>query len=221
MAGSTVFVVLDESASVACSGGNDPLSRRHAETALAIRHVAVACRCRRDRVALVPFDKGSAGHVAPQALTGSGIRQLNRGLRLLANNGGISSNLAPALDHVEALAAHADSEAAVVIFSDFLLTEQDPDAVLSRLRTFPGYVHAVVLGAQPPPVLITDPNVTITRLTPSSPPGSAAQAVFDGLTRYRTRRTSDSGGGARTIRNPLQRRRTHRMANLIAMRWSS
>lgn len=182
-----VAIVLDESASVTTHGGTDPLSRRHAEAALAIHHVAGACRCGHDRICLVPFDVDSAGYVAPQLLTSRGMRRIDRGLHRLANGWGQSSKLGPALEHVMSHAANRREGVAVVVFSDFLLTDANPAAVLLRLRSVPGYVHAVVLGTQPPDVLVNDPTVTVTRLTPSSPPGTTARAVFDGLTRYRRR----------------------------------
>ncbi|MCX2934667.1 hypothetical protein ORI20_30825 [Mycobacterium sp. CVI_P3] len=191
--GATVFIVLDESASVASGGGNDPLSRRHEETALAIWHVAAACQCGRDRAALVPFDMNSAGHVAPQPFTARGLRRLDRGLHRLSGGCGLSSDLGPALDRVEAYAGRQCENNAVVVFSDFLLTDANPSNILSRLRTLPGYVHAVVLGAAPPRVLVAAPDVTVTHLTPSSPPGSAARAVFDGLTHFRTILESRAG----------------------------
>lgn len=183
--GVTVFIVLDESASVAASGGNDPLSQRHAETALAIRHVANTCRCRADRVGLVPFDHASPGFVAPQPLSTAGVRRLTRGLERLSNGLGMSSELEPPLRFVETEAGHQRASVALVVFSDFLITDANPSRVITRLRTFPGYLHAVVLGALPPSVLEADPNVAVTRLTPSSPPGDAARAVFDGLNYYR------------------------------------
>lgn len=194
--GTTVVIVDDGSPSVADTGGNDPLSQRYAETALAIRRVAAACRCKRDRVALVPFDIGSAGHVAPQPLTNRGLRALTRGLERRAGEYGISSELGPALDRVDGYTDRSRGAVALVVFSDFLLTDQNPSEVLQRLRAFPGYVHAVVLGAQPPGVLLADPHVAITRLMPSTPPGSAAQAVFDGLTHYRTHGGSPQGSAA-------------------------
>jgi len=184
--GVTVFIVLDESASVAATGGNDPLSRRHAEAAMAIRHVAAACRCRRDLVSLVPFDNGSLGYFAPQPLTRHGVRRLDRGLHRLNKGWGLSSELEPALTRVEAAARSQRGSVAVVVFSDFLLTDAHPISVITRLRSFPGYVHAVVLGALPPAALVDEPAVTVTRLTPSSEPGAAARAVFDGLNHYRT-----------------------------------
>lgn len=192
--GVTVFIVLDESASVAASGGNDPLARRHAETALAIRHVASTCRCRADQVGLVPFDHGSRGFVAPQALNAAGVRRLTRGLERLSSGYGISSELDPPLKFVETHAGHQRGSVAMVVFSDFLITDANPSGVIARLRTFPGYLHAVVLGALPPSVLAADPNVTVTRLTPSSPPGEAARAVFDGLNHYRRHGHVVTGG---------------------------
>lgn len=200
--GTTVAIVLDESASVTTGGGNDPLSRRHIEAALAIRHVAGACRCGRDRISLVPFDIGSTGYIAPQRLTAHGVRRLDKGLQRLAGGWGLSSQLGPALDHVEAHARRQGEGAAVVVFSDFLLTDPNPSSVLARLTAFPGHVHAVVLGAQPPAVLVGDPNVTVTRLTPTSPSGSAARAVFDALTSYRLRHTSNPGSAAHHHQTP-------------------
>ncbi|WP_421874687.1 hypothetical protein [Mycolicibacterium wolinskyi] len=194
--GSQTWVLIDSSPSVEGSDGNDPLSRRYDETALAIRHVAAACRCGRDRIALEPFDTGSPGHVAPQPLTTRGVRRLDRGLRRLAATCGMSSQLGPALDRVEMQTAKRDAQTGIVVFSDFLLTDHNPTNVMSRLRAFPGHVHAVVLGAQPPSVLVTDPNVTVTRLTPTSPPGAAARAVLEGLTRFRTTTDTDPGSAA-------------------------
>lgn len=184
--GVTVFIVLDESASVAATGGNDPLSQRHAEAALAIHHVAAACRCRRDLVSLVPFDDHSPGYVAPQPLTRHGVRRLDRALQRLAKGWGLSSELEPALTRVEAAARSQRRSVAVVVFSDFLLTDAHPSSVMTRLRSFPGYVHAVVLGALPPAALVDEPAIAVTRLTRSSEPGAAARAVFDGLNHYRT-----------------------------------
>lgn len=188
--GTTVYIVLDESLSVASADGNDPLARRHDETALAIAHVASACRCRRDRVAIVPFDVGSPGQVPPQPLIGSGMRRLRQGLRHLSIGYGLSSSLLPALTHVEQHAAGRREALALVVFSDFLLTDQFPKAAVNRLCAFPGAVHVVALGAAPPPILSGHPDVAVTRLTPSSPPGAAARAVFESLTHYRTHQTT-------------------------------
>lgn len=196
--GSDTWVIIDSSPSVESSDGNDPLSRRYDETALAIRHVAEACRCGCDRIALVPFDVGSPGQVASQPLTSRGVRRLDRGLQCLAGTRGMSSQLGPALDQAEGHITRQGPGSAVVVFSDFLLTDRNPSSALSRLRAFPGHVHAVVLGALPPDVLVADPKVTVTRLTPTSPPGAVARAVFDGLTRYRIHSPSHLGSAANT-----------------------
>jgi hypothetical protein len=180
----TTFVVTDSSGSVASPGGNDPTSRRHDEAGLAIRHVAAACHCGRERVALLPFDQPSLGLVLPQRLDGSGIRRLKRGM-VIAERTGASSSLLPALTCAERLAKLTPNHAAVVVLSDFELCDHHADRVLERLASFPGYVHAVVLGARPPSQLAGHDDVAISVITPSSPPGAVARAVFDGLIRYR------------------------------------
>lgn len=207
--GTTVYVVLDGSLSVASADGNDPLARRHEETALAIAHVASACRCRHDRVALIPFDVGSPGQVPPQPLTRSGVRRLRQGLRRLSIGYGLSSRLIPALAHIEQHAAGRSEALALVVFSDFFLTDQFPTAAINRMCAFPGSVHAVVLGAVPPRVLALYPDVAVTRLTPGSPPGAAARAVFDGLTRHRTYPVTDEGNAAHQSDNNLCGRTEH------------
>ncbi|OYN77675.1 vWA domain-containing protein [Mycolicibacterium sphagni] len=194
--GAVVYIVLDESLSVASAGGNDPLGRRHAETATAIDHLAAACRCRRDRVALVPFDLGSPGHVPPQQLNQFGVRRLHHGLQRLSTTPGMSSSLLPALAHVEQLASTNRGSSVVVVFSDFLLTDRDPTTAIHQLASFPGAVHAVVLGAAPPSLLSDHPDIETTRLTPSSPDGSTALAVFNGLTHYRGPRNANQGSAA-------------------------
>lgn len=180
----TLHLVLDESPSVGGPGGNDPLSRRHDEAARAIAHVAAACTCRRERVVVVPFDQPSLGTVGPHPLTPGGLRRLKSGLVTAARTGG-SSSLDPALARVEQSAARSPEHSAVVVFSDFLLTDTAPTQVLDRLAALPGYVHAVVLGARPPTRLLGHDHVAISVIAPSSPPGAVARAVFDGLIRYR------------------------------------
>lgn len=191
--GTNLSVILDGSPSVTSPGGNDPLSRRHDEAAHAIAHVAAACRCKRERVSLLPFDLPAAGYVPPQPLTKTGLRRLHRGLRAAARST-TSSNLDPALTHAERMAARAPGAAALVVFSDFLLSDRCPNDVLGRLVSFPGYVHAVVLGAEPPALFLHDRGVAHSRIMPTSPPGATAYAVFDGLVHYRGGRTQTTEG---------------------------
>lgn len=180
----TLVLIDDRSPSVISPGGNDPLSRRHYEAALAIKHVATACRCKQERVALVPFDLPSAGYVPPQPLTRYGLRRLYAGLRAAARDY-TSSDLNPALTHAERMAAGMHGTVALVVFSDFLLTDRSPSDVLDRLGSFPGYVHAVVLGAEPPALFLHGPGVAHTRIMPTSPPGATARTVFEDLVHYR------------------------------------
>lgn len=183
-----LFVILDGSPSVTSPGGNDPLSRRHEEAAHAIAHVAAVCRCKRERVSLLPFDLPSAGYVPPQPMTRTGLRRLHAGLRAAAR-GCTSSDLDPALTHAERMAARTPVAAALVVFSDFLLTDNCPNDVLNRLVSFPGYVHAVVLAADPPALFLRCPEIAHSRIMPTSPPGAAARAMFEGLVHYRGGRT--------------------------------
>ena len=177
-------LISDHSPSVCGLGGNDPTSRRLDEAARVIHHVAADCSCKRERIALLPFDQPSPATVPPQALTPRGLRRLRRGMSLAPHSGG-SSSLGPALGWAERFAKAAPEHAAVVVFSDFLLTDLNPTQVLERLAAFPGYVHAVVLGSRPPAQLEDDERVQLSVITPSSPPGAVAKAVFEGLTRYR------------------------------------
>ncbi|AGB22141.1 hypothetical protein Mycsm_01748 [Mycobacterium sp. JS623] len=180
----TTFVVTDNSGSVCGPGGNDPTSQRHDEALLTIRHVAAACTCGRDRVALLPFDQPSLGLVLPQCLDGNGIRRLKRGM-VIAERTGVSSSLLPALTFAERLAKLTPNHAAIVVLSDFELTDPYPNQELERLANFPGYVHVVVLGGFTPGQLEDDERVAISEITPESQPGEVAHAIFDGLTHYR------------------------------------
>lgn len=177
-------IVTDESPSVGQPGGNDPLSRRHDEAIAALRHVAQACRCRREKVAIIPFDEPSPGFVPPQPLTRSGQRRLLAGLHAAPRGLG-SSDLGPALTRAERLADDYSGTSALVIFSDFLITDVEPQKVLARVASFEGYVHAVVLGTRSPAAFFGLPHIDVSVITPTSPPGSVARAVFDGLNRYR------------------------------------
>ncbi|MGJ6122343.1 hypothetical protein QN239_07180 [Mycolicibacterium sp. Y3] len=180
----TTFILTDNSGSVCGAGGNDPTTRRHDEALLTIRHVAVACRCGREQVALLPFDQPSPGLVLPQRLNGRGIRRLQRGM-VIAERTGASSSLLPALTIAERLAKLTPHRAAVVVLSDFELCDHQSDRVLERLANFPGHVHAVVLGGLTPDQLENDERVAISEITPESQPGEVAQAIFDGLTAHR------------------------------------
>jgi hypothetical protein len=68
----------------------------------------------------------------------------------------------------------------LIVLSDFALTDHDPQTTLQRLASFPGNVHAVVLGTAPPP-LLTAMKVTVTAIQQTDPPGALARAVYESL----------------------------------------
>lgn len=164
-----LLLLTDDSASLTASGGNDPLARRYEEARRSISHVARSCRCRQERVAVIPFDQPSERTLRPQPLTKLGVRRIHSALRSTGREPG-SSSLAPALDLAERQAEQLpDGFTDLVVLSDFLLTDRQPDHVLSRLVEYPGRVHAVVLGARPPGQLHDASTVKVTVLTPPNP----------------------------------------------------
>jgi hypothetical protein len=179
-----LIALIDNSPSVTGPGGNDPLSNRISELQTAIRHIATSCRCRRERISLVSFDCPSGATVLRQPLSRSGVRRLERALiRMPADPG--SSSLGPSLEITEQIGA-VQGSAMVVVFSDFLLTDDHPDDVLERIRNVEADKHVVVLGSQPPAVLEADATVTVSRVGPSSQPGAVARALTAAFINART-----------------------------------
>jgi hypothetical protein len=173
-------LIFDNSGSVVCPTGTDPLSNRYAEARRAFTVVARR-GSRRELGAVLHFDQ-SSGEVGPLPLTRSGLVTLRRGLRLPPDGAG-SSTLTPSLRRaVEITEAYPEHAATLVVLSDFYLF--DPDEVYTELAAFPGTVHAVVLGGHTVPKL-TGKNVTVTKVGRTDPPGSVAKAVFASLTTHR------------------------------------
>ncbi|MCC4907781.1 hypothetical protein [Microbacterium sp. cx-59] len=178
------ILLFDDSGSVIAPHGTDPVGNRFSEARRAITQVAEWTATNRSKVAVLHFDHphGTSG------ITALNHRHLQRRLEpSLRNPGGAgTSDLSPSLTALERLAAkHPDHEVRATIFSDFELTDRDPSEVMSRLLAFPGRVHAVVLGGQVPPDLINAPNMTVTPLSQSDPPGTFAAAIHRSLTATR------------------------------------
>lgn len=171
-----LIALIDNSPSVIGPGGNDPMSNRIGELRMAIRHFAASCRCRRERISLISFDCPSGATVLRQTLARSGLRRLDHGLSRMRTDPG-SSSLGPSLDISEQISSEARGKALVVVFTDFLLTDDHPDDVLDHFQSLEANKHAVVLGSQPPAVLEADPTVTVSRIGPSSQPGAVATAL--------------------------------------------
>lgn len=179
--------LFDDSGSVTSPAGNDPIGARFKEAENAIRLVADWTMTSRSKIAVLHFDH-PAGASGVHALNERHLlRQLSPSLRLPSGGVG-TSDLGPSLLAAEDLAAnHPGHDVRLTVFSDFELTDNDPSGVISRLRSFPGHVHAVVLGGAPPLDLV-DADVTYTPITSQDPPGSFAAALHRSLTATRRAR---------------------------------
>ncbi len=179
-----VILDFDSSGSVIAPQGNDPVGNRFEEAKRAIRLVADWTYSSRSKIAVLHFDHpdGASGVVPLND------RHLRRRLDAsLQNPGGRgTSDLLPSLTEMERLAAaHPDHDVIGMVVSDFELSDTDPSEVFSRLRAFPGRIHAVVLASQVPPDLVNADNITITTLSPGDPPGAFAAELHRSLTATR------------------------------------
>ncbi|MBV7699920.1 hypothetical protein [Streptomyces sp. TRM70350] len=95
------------------------------------------------------------------------------------------SELTPSLRRaVEIAEAHPEHAATLVVLSDFWLLDPDPPAVLAELATFPGDVHAVVLGNRLGAREL-DERITVTYIDRGDSPGAVARALFTSLVAHR------------------------------------
>lgn len=177
-----VIFVCDSSGSVTAPGGSDPVSNRFGEIELAVAAVAKSCRCGQELAAVVHFDT-PAGDTGPVPLTKSCLSQLLPGLRIPEGGFGTSDLMPSMLRATDIATVHPDHQAVVVILSDFLLTDVDPDPVTATLIAFPGTVFGCVLGNQH---LTSVSGVDeLIHVDHDSEPGAVARAVFQGLTHHR------------------------------------
>lgn len=175
--------IFDDSGSVTGVGGTDPVAQRYREARTALRHVARACSCGVERVGVLHFD-ADKGRVRPTRIGGVGELWLRRGLQV-PNGAQGTSDLLPALQVAEGWAdqATAGTSVQLVVFSDFALTDDDPDGVVGRMEIFPGDVAACVLGQGVWPG--ADSRVQVRHVASTDGRGSFARAVFGELTRHR------------------------------------
>ena len=118
------------------------------------------------------------------------MEQIGRSLAVPADGAGISA-LLPSLRGARRIAAaHPDHRILLVVLSDFELF----DDYTADFLAFPADLHAVVLRAKPPRLLIDAPNVTVTHIDYDSQRGAVARAVFSAL--------SASRPGARPLAPP-------------------
>ncbi|GAA3127394.1 vWA domain-containing protein [Streptosporangium carneum] len=177
-----VMVVFDDSGSVI--GSNDPIGNRYEETRVAVEKLARACKCYRHEIAVLHFDRGTGGDVAPCRLDRRGRRLINQGLAkpLEVLSGYGTSELTSVLADAGHLAVQRPRHRRVlIVFSDYELTDPNPGWVLKQLCHFPAEVHAVVLGSPPPDQLMNNPAVAVTSITWSSPRGAVARTLFQAI----------------------------------------
>ncbi len=197
-----VIATFDNSGSVISPAGTDPLSNRFAEVDRAFSAVAKK-GTRHELGAVLHFDVPTTADVEPVPLTRTGVARLRAGLRVPPDGAG-TSRLGPSLRHARQLAAtYPGHNTTLVVLSDFLLLDPDPTAVLAELATFPGAVHAVVLGGRT--VRLSFDRLTVTGIKRDDLPGAVAKAVFASLTRHRPGScTSDHFGRSAVGREPAR-----------------
>ncbi|MEC3979640.1 hypothetical protein [Amycolatopsis sp. H20-H5] len=178
-----LIAVFDNSGSVTSPAGSDPLSNRFAEVAEAFRVVARK-GSRHEQGVVLHFDTPTSGDVGPVPITRRGLLALRAGLRVPPDGAG-SSELAPSLRRaVEIAEAYPDHVVTLVVLSDFQLFDPELDQVLGELGSFPGDVHAVILGTLMPAGVL-DQRITVTHIGHDDPPGAVARALFASLTTHR------------------------------------
>ncbi|MFT4259485.1 hypothetical protein [Microbacterium sp.] len=179
------LILFDDSGSVTAPVGTDPVGGRFREAWQAIRVVGSWSVTNRAKVAVLHFDH-PVGASPVVTLSDRHLSTVLEPSLQTPRAGAGTSDLLPSLEAAEILAfEHPGHDVRLTVFSDFELTDADPDAALSSLLAFPGTVHAVVLGGQPPLDLIDAAGVTVTPLRASDPPGSFAAAVHRSLTATR------------------------------------
>lgn len=188
----TIFL-FDNSGSVC--GGHDTIGSRFEEATVAIERVGRACRCRAELVSVLHFDTPTSRDVLAARLGRRGRAQIVHGLAVPADGAG-SSELGPSLQRAYDLSDRYPKNLSILVAcTDFELLDDDPIETLDRFSAFPGLVHAVVLRAQPPQLLVNDERVTVTQVGYDAPCGAVASAVFEALTAARRRRSAVVGFG--------------------------
>lgn len=178
-----LIVNFDNSGSVVSPSGTDPLSNRFAEVEHAFRTVARRA-AKHELGAVLHFDSPTKGDVAPVPLSRQGLGRLRSGLQVPGDGAG-SSALLPSLRQAMKLAeAHPQYAVTLVVLSDFMLLDANPTVVLGELASFPGEVHAVILGGHLREDVF-DPRITVTHVQRDDPPGAVARALFASLITHR------------------------------------
>lgn len=179
---SLLIAISDDSGSVTSPGGADPIANRYQEMDRAFSAVADVCRCNQEWAAVLHFDTPS-GDSGPHPLTQTGLRQLRTGLRVPDGVAGSSQLMPPLASAIELAHRYPGCDVVLMVFSDFLLADPDPPAILEALGSFPGTVYACLLGREPG---TTIPGVDRTiAVGGTRRAGDVARALMTGLTAHR------------------------------------
>lgn len=178
-----LIVDFDNSGSVVSPSGTDPLSNRFAEVEHAFRTVARRA-VKHELGAVLHFDSPTKGDVAPVPLSRQGLGRLRSGLQVPGDGAGSSALLPSLRQAVKLTEAHPQHTATLAVFSDFMLLDANPTAALGELASFPGEVHAVLLGGYVQDEAF-DPRIRVTRVQREDPPGAVARALFRSLVAQR------------------------------------
>lgn len=182
-------VIADDSGSLSGPTGNDPVSNRYAEARRAVDAIGRHCHCGQCLVAVVHFDTPTQGCIEPTPLTRTGRHRIASGLGIPRDAAG-TSNLGPALTKAEELTTNrSDYQNVLIILTDWALFDPNLPDLYARIASFPGTVFAVGLR-NPVPEAVAGPKVKSVSITPESPQGSLARAMFEGLTTYRQGRAT-------------------------------
>lgn len=182
-------IVADDSGSLSGPTGNDPVSNRYAEARRAVDVIGRHCHCGQCLIAVVHFDAPTVGCVEPTSLTRAGRQRIASGLGIPRDAAG-TSHLGPSLVKAEELAtSYPSHQKVLIILTDWALFDSDLPDLYARIASFPGAVFAVGLR-NPVPETVAGPKVKSVSITPESPQGSLARAMFDGLTTYRQGRAT-------------------------------
>lgn len=175
------LLCFDDSGSL--SSSNDPIGMRYEEAKRTITWLADASRTSSQQVTIFRFDHPIVQPVGPLPLHArKGRAALISAVEPPQGITG-SSALTPSMMAMNRLAEkHKSADRIAVIFSDFQLFDHNPDQPYAEIAAFPGIVHAVVMNAMPPEKLHALPNVLVTRVSATDPPGMLAAALAHSLT---------------------------------------
>lgn len=174
--------IFDDSGSML--GGSDSTGERYTEAGIVFERISRSCRCDREKAAILHMNRPTSADRPPMPLNRRARSDFAGGLTVPADGDG-ASQMGATLETAFHLAkAHPAHRSMLLCFSDFVLTD-NIGKLSTKLATFPGDVHAVVMRSEPPQELLQQKNITTTRIAAGAEPGAVASALFQTLTLHR------------------------------------